>query len=409
MRDVDVAVIGGGAAGVAAMRSLADAGVDAILLEAQDRLGGRAQTVSVAGCPIDLGAGWLHSAQHNSWVGVAEARGFTVDRTLPAWRRQWRNLGFPPEDQAAAGRAYQAFEQRMRDSPPPSDRAADALAPGCEWNGYLDALSGYINGAGNAEVSITDYLAYDDAATETDWRVIEGYGTLVASHAAGLPVALATPVTAIDRSGTQLRIDTARGTLGAAQAIVTVSTNVLAAGAIRFDAALDPVLHAAACLPLGLADKLFFRVDGADDLDADAHLLGNPRESVTATYTLRPFGRPLIEAMFGGEGARMMEAEGLDGAAAFAVDELCHLLGTSWRQRLKLAAGSAWGRADHVLGSYSHALPGRADQRHVLATPVDPRLHFAGEACSPAEFSTAHGAYKTGVAAAQAVLAVQRG
>jgi monoamine oxidase len=405
MRDVEVAVIGGGAAGVAAMRTLADAGIDALLLEAQDRLGGRAHTVELGGCPVDLGAGWLHSAQHNPWVGVAEARGFTVDRTLPRWREQWRDLGFASEAQAAAGQAYAAFEQRMRDAPPASDRAADALDPGCEWNGYLDALSGYINGAGNAEVSITDYLAYDDAATKTDWRVVQGYGALVASHAAGLPVALATPVIAIDRGGTALRIETPRGTLRADQAIVTVSTNVLAVGNIRLDSGLDETLHAAACLPLGLADKLFLALDEPGEIDANAHLLGNPRESVTATYTLRPFGRPLVEAMFGGDGARMMEAEGLDGATAFAIDELCALLGSSWRQRLRLVAGSAWGRADHVLGSYSHALPGRAGQRRVLATPLDPRLRFAGEACSATEFSTAHGAYNTGVHAARAVIA----
>ncbi|TGX52426.1 FAD-dependent oxidoreductase [Sphingomonas gei] len=405
MNHVPVAIIGGGAAGVAAARTLADAGVDTLTLEASDRLGGRAHTIHIAGMPLDLGAGWLHSAEHNPWVGVAEASGFTVDRTLPRWREQWRALGFGKAEQAAAGAAFAAFVERMRADPPVSDRAADALLPRCEWNGYLDALSGYINGAGNAEVSIADYLAYDDAATETDWRVAEGYGALVAAHGARLRVSLATPVTAVDGSGTRLRIETRGGTVEADAAIVTVSTNVLARGAIRFDAALDPVLHAAAQLPLGLADKLFFALDGDDEIDADAHLLGNPREAITATYTLRPMGRPVIEAMFGGEGARSMEAEGLDGAAAFALDELCALLGSAWRKRLRLLAGSAWGRDDFILGSYSHALPSAAAARGTLATPVDPRIRFAGEACSPNNFSTAHGAYLTGVDAARALLA----
>ncbi|MDT8757564.1 FAD-dependent oxidoreductase [Sphingomonas psychrotolerans] len=404
MNHVEVAVIGGGAAGIAAARTLNDAGVETLILEASNRLGGRAHTIHIDRVPLDLGAGWLHSAQHNPWVAVAEASGFTVDRTLPRWREQWRELGFSKAEQQAAGAAFESFVERMRADPPPTDRAADALLPGCEWNGYLDALSGYINGAGNAEVSITDYLAYDDAATNTDWRVREGYGTLVAAHGAGLRMALATPVTAIHGSAARLRIDTPGGTIEADAAIITVSTNVLASGVIRFDAALDPVLHAAARLPLGLADKLFLALDGAEDVPPNAHLLGNPREAITATYTLRPLGRPVIEAMFGGEGARAMEAEGLDGAAAFAIDELCALLGNDWRKRLRLIAGTAWGREDFIRGGYSHALPGEADARRMLTTPVDPRIHFAGEACSPDAFSTAHGAYQTGVDAARALM-----
>ena len=53
----------------------------------------------------------------------------------------------------------------------------------------------------------------------------------------------------------------------------------------------------------------------------------------------------------------------------------------------------------------SYARPGHADDRAVLAAPVDDRLFFAGEACSPNFFSTAHGAYMSGIAAAEAALA----
>lgn len=299
-----IAVIGGGAAGIAAARRLDRSGVEVLLLEASDRLGGRAHTVTRGGMALDLGAGWLHSAEHNGWVGLAAEHGFTVDRTLPNWREQWRELGFSPEERRAANAAYEALDRRMRADPPASDRAADAIEPGSRWKPYLDALSGFINGAPTGEVSIADWLAYDDAATETDWRVAEGYGTLVTAHAAGLRVAPATSVTAIDRTGTRLRIVTPRGNIETEAAIVTVSTNVLAGGAIDFGPGFDEVLHAAACLPLGLADKLFLALDGGEEIPANAHLLGNPHSAATGTYTLRPFDRPVVEVMFGGEGAR---------------------------------------------------------------------------------------------------------
>ncbi|RZM05043.1 MAG: FAD-dependent oxidoreductase, partial [Sphingomonas sp.] len=62
-----------------------------------------------------------------------------------------------------------------------------------------------------------------------------------------------------------------------------------------------------------------------------------------------------------------------------------------------------WRHVPHISGSYSHARVGQAGQRAVLAAPVDDRIFFAGEACHPHDFSTAHGAYETGVAAARAI------
>ncbi|WP_333572153.1 flavin monoamine oxidase family protein [Sphingomonas sp.] len=404
MQQFDVIVVGGGAAGIGAARTLSDAGKAVLLVEADTRLGGRARTEHVDGMTLDLGAGWLHSAEHNPWVEIAALHGFTLDRTLPRWRDQWREIGFSQAEQRDAGKAYDAFESRLRQDPPPGDRAGAALVPNSAWSVWIDTISGFVNGVDTAKLSIADYLAYEDAATETDWRVPAGYGALVGAQASGLRTALATPVTEIDRSGTRLKLQTPRGTLEAEQAIVTVSTDILARGDITMDGH-DEVLHAAAALPLGLADKLFLAIDqGADELEANAHLLGDPRNAITASYTLRPFGRPVIEAMFGGEGAREMAARGLQGAADFAIEELCALLGGKWRRRLRLLAGSAWSRETHIRGGYSHALPGRAAARRVLANPVDPRIRIAGEACSATEFSTVHGAYKTGVAAARALL-----
>lgn len=403
MRDsADIVVIGGGAAGVGALRTLAEAGKDALLLEAQDRLGGRAHTVHIAGMPIDMGAGWLHSAPKNPWVGIAEAHGFTVYRSPPCWGEQWRGLGATRDEQDALWAAFEDFMAAMH-HPPASDCAAELLRPDGEWNAALDALSGYINGAPLREMSVRDWQAYEDASVDINWRVEQGYGALVSSHAAWLPVVLGTPVTAIDASGKQLRIETPRGSITANAAIVTVSSNVLATGAIRLPGH-DAILHAASQLPLGLADKLFFTLEDAEDVDDNAHLLGNPRSAVTGTYTLKPFGRPLVECMLGGEGARAMEKEGLNGAADFAIGELVALLGSDWRRKLRFVAGSAWGRETHVLGGYSHARPGQHGARAVLRAGVDPRVRFAGEATSDGEFSTAHGAYNTGVAAAKALL-----
>ena len=119
--------------------------------------------------------------------------------------------------------------------------------------------------------------------------------------------------------------------------------------------------------------------------------------------TSGPFGRPVVECFLGGLLARELEAAGAAAAVDFVRGELGALLGARFAGGLRPLAVTAWGREPTILGSYSHALPGAADARAVLAAPVSPRLAFAGEACSPHDFSTAHGAWASGVAAADFV------
>lgn len=404
-RVIDVAIVGAGAAGVGAAETLSGSGLSVRLLEASDRVGGRAWTLETKAGALDLGCGWLHSADRNPWVSVAESTGFAVDRSPTSWGEQWRDLGFPPAEQKAARAAFEAWDRAIREDAPLSDRAADALPADGAWNGYVEALSGYINGVGLQQLSIADYLAYDDAATDENWRLPDGYGTLVASYLSDVPLSLGCPVDAIEFTRDGVRLTTRRGTLEARTAIVAVPTGILSSEALRLPAEARDHVEAAAQLPLGLANKIFLSVDrdGAG-LDPDSHLIGDPRDAETGSYYLRPFGRAVIEGFFGGCGAAELEAEGLDGAAAFMIDQLAGLLGNEWRKRLKLAAGSAWGQLHWARGSYSHACPGHAGARATLARPVADRLFFAGEACSPTDFSTCHGALMTGRAAARAVL-----
>src|SRR5215212_777715 len=197
--DFDVVIAGGGAGGIGAARRVAAAGLSALLLEATSRLGGRAWTYNVAGLSLDLGCGWLHSADRNPWTRIAEASGFVVDRRESAWGIQYCDLGFSKTEQAAARQAFAAWSERLVTMPPASDRAVAALASGCEWNAYIQAMSGFINGAGLERISVADYTADDAASTGCNWRVPAGYGTLIA---ASMPLTVAfrlsTPAESID-------------------------------------------------------------------------------------------------------------------------------------------------------------------------------------------------------------------
>lgn len=408
--EIDVAVVGAGAAGLAAARRLAERRPDltVLVLESQDRPGGRAHTVEPPDldAPLDLGCGWLHGAERNPWLPIVEGLGLTVDRTPAPWAGQYRDLGFPPEDRRAYREAAAAFEaRRAAAEADPVDRPLGALLePGGPWNGRLDAGSTYYSGAGLAEISVHDAARY--RVRGSDWRVVEGYGHAVTRFGAGLPVALGTPVTRVDHGGAGgVRLETPRGTLRARAAAVTVSTGVLAAEAIRFDPPLHDKVEAARSVPMGLANKVFLRLAAPDEFPKDGHLIGDPRSARTGAYHLRPFGRPVIEGYFGGALARDLEEAGDAEAEAFALDELCALLGSGFRRRAGLLVRTRWGREAYVRGSYAYARPGAADRRAALAAPVGGRLFFAGEATSPDAFTTARGAYESGRRAADEVLA----
>ncbi|HXN88695.1 MAG TPA: FAD-dependent oxidoreductase, partial [Methylocella sp.] len=102
--------------------------------------------------------------------------------------------------------------------------------------------------------------------------------------------------------------------------------------------------------------------------------------------------------------AHELEAAGPSAFFDFAVAELVELFGSGIRARLRPLVETGWGRDPFARGSYSYALPGHADARATLATPLDGRVFFAGEACSPHDFTTAHGAYLTGIEAADEVV-----
>jgi monoamine oxidase len=407
--DTEVAIIGGGAAGIAAGRRLAKAAIECLVIEARPRLGGRAWTVTDdAGNALDLGCGWLHSADRNPWTRVAEAQGRTIDRSVPPWQKPALTIGFSAEEQAALSKARNEFLQRLEiiGRKSPDVPASDAFDPNSRWNGMIDAFGTYFSGAEFEYVSALDFDNYAD--TEINWRIREGYGTTIAAHGKSLPTVLDCPVLQIDHSGRRLKIETAKGTIFADQAIIALPSAIIAEKEFLFTPSLPAKTEAASGLPLGLADKLFLSLTDAEEFEPDSRLYGRTDRSATASYGLRPLGRPLIEVYFGGHFAKELEAGGESAFADYAIAELVHLLGTDFRKRVRPVRMHCWGTDPFALGSYSYAKPGKADCRTTLAAPVDGRLFFAGEACSENDFSTAHGGYRTGVAAADQAIAARK-
>src|SRR3981189_2424243 len=206
--EVDVAIIGaGGAAGLGAARALEHSGLSTIVLEARERVGGRAHTIMAApDITFDLGCGWRHSADRNSSRKIAERLNFESDKTRPPWREQSLDAGFPLKERADFIEALDAFYDRAEEAAK-SDRdsaASSYLEPGNRWNPMIDAISTYVNGCELDRVSILDMDAYEDSGI--NWRVGRGFGALMAAYSAPCPLTFDCNVTRIDHSGPRLRI-----------------------------------------------------------------------------------------------------------------------------------------------------------------------------------------------------------
>ena len=403
----DVVVVGAGAAGVAAGRRLMEAGLDIVVVEARDRLGGRAHTVApVPDMPVDVGCEWLHSAERNPWVGVARALGFAIDETLPNWgaRVSW-HFGEAAQDDWMAAR--EAFDERCEAAAREEhDRAeSELLEPGGKWNALIGAISTWANGTELERVSVKDHARYENSML--NWRVLKGYGALISAAGATLPVRLGTMVERIDHRGKTITIATSRGDISARAVIVTIPTNLLARETIRFLPALPDKIAAAAGLPLGIADKMYFAIEGpAEDLPRDRHLVGKIDRVATGGYHVRIHGWPVIEAYFGGtlatelEQARARRAWPISPSASWSgLLGSAHQAAAQAHRPFGLGARSARQRLLFLRA------PRPCRRPPDLVEPVDERIFFAGEACSVNFFGTAHAAYISAVAAAERAIA----
>jgi len=408
MNGCDIVVIGAGAAGLAATRTLVQRGLSAICVEARDRIGGRAWTDSETfGVPFDRGCAWLHSGDINPWRPIATALGFTVIEQKQVWQGRLGDRWLGESENADWDRVIAARLAAIAAAGASGRDVAASTVPAERemWNPVAEAVVSWYTSADSDQVSTLDIFNAND--TNVDWPIVEGYGALVARYGEGLPVSLATPATRIAWGDRAVAVETVKGMMQARAAVIAVPTNVLASGAIRFDPPL-PIAKQDAIhnIPLGNAEKIIFQVEG-DPFGMQPGTFGIARGDVsyTAGYHFYPFERPLVIGFLGGSCARDLAAAGEEAMIDFGIGELVQMLGGDVRRHIVKQAVTKWADDPFIRGGYSAARPGHAHRRADLAAPLDGKLFFAGEACSIDAYATCHGAYLTGVAAAKAAAA----
>jgi monoamine oxidase len=406
---IEVAIVGAGAAGIAAARRIVAAGRKCVLLEAASSVGGRCLTDGgMFGVPFDRGARWLHSPETNPVAKLATQSGLDLYPAPPGQRvrigRRYARESEMEDLLAALARANIAITDAARKA---DTACAQALPKDLgEWRATVEFMLGpFAFGRDLADVSTVDFARSAERDVNAFCR--QGVGTLVARLAGGLPVRLATPVTRIAWSGRAgIALETAAGNLTARMAIVTASTGVLSAGGIAFAPELPPRQRdAIARLRLGSRDHIALELPGNPlGLRTDELVFEKSSGVRTAALLGNLAGSTLCTVDVGGRFGRELAAQGEDAMVAFALDWLAGFYGSDVKRALGRSHATRWDAEPWVLGAASVAVPGGQSARRVLMEPLAGRLWFAGEAVHERLFGTVGGAWDSGERAADAVL-----
>src|ERR1700712_2060048 len=233
----------------------------------------------------------------------------------------------------------------------------------------------------------------------------QGLGTLIGKLAEQIPISLSTPVSRITWTGRDVWVETPAGRIAARAAIVTVSTDVLAAGNIKFTPDLPKRnLDAAANLRLGSYDRIALQLPGNPlGLSRDDMIIEQSNSAQTALLFANIGGSSLCSVEVAGAFGRNLSAQGEPAMVDFAIEWLTKLFGSEAVAAVEKSSATRWNAAPFALGAMWAAAPGNQPSRKILAEPVG-SIFLAGEATHETLWGTVDGAWESGERAAEAAL-----
>jgi monoamine oxidase len=422
-----VVVVGAGVAGLACARALADTGRKVIVLEGRDRIGGRVVTSRVwPDAPCDLGASWIQGTRGNPIAHLAEEWGIETKRSAPDEATVFRADGHRLTE--AESERVEALVKEVlagvKSAQSAHDDDGDGLALGPVVERLLDeaapdattrrdveqALIATIEHEFAADMADLSLLYYDAAPGKGGANVVfpGGYDQIPARLAKGLDVRLGQTVVAIEHDAEGVVVRTKGAAFEADRVVVTLPLGVLKKGSVAFRPELpEPKRRAIERLGMGLLDKVWLRFPRTfrrkDDRDLVGYV-GKTRGVWAESFDFQAvLGQPVLLCFQAGSVARA--AEGMSDAAivASAMSWIRAAHGTDVPDPVAHQV-TRWAADPFTFGSYSYMAKGStpADVK-ALAAPIGARVFFAGEATAARDPATVHGAYATGLRAAEEI------
>ncbi|XP_022759403.1 probable polyamine oxidase 4 isoform X1 [Durio zibethinus] len=426
-----VIVIGGGISGLAAARMLSDASFKVILLESRNRLGGRIHTDYSFGCPVDMGASWLHGVcNENPLAPLICSLGLTLYRTsgdnsvlydhdLESYTLfDMDGCKVPQEMVVEVGDVFKRIlkeTEKVRDENTEDMSVLQAIAivldrhPELRQEGlayevmqwYICRMEAWF--AADADMISLKLWDQEHVLSGGHGLMVQGYDPIIKALAKDIDVRLNHRVKKISTGCNKVAIDVENGMSFMADAvIVTVPLGILKANLIQFEPKL-PEWKVAAISDIGVGseNKIALRFDTVFWPNVELFGVVAPT-SYSCGYFLnlhKATGHPVLVYMAAGRFAYDLEKFSDEYAANFVTLQLKKMFPEATEPVQYLV--SRWGTDPDSLGCYSYDVVGMAgDLYEKLRAPLG-NIFFGGEAVSVEHQGSVHGAYSAGVMAAQ--------
>lgn len=405
LHDYDAVIVGAGAAGLAAAKTLKNAGRSFIVLEARNRRGGRAYTEATSlGVPFDQGAHWLHNAHLNPFMAIAKRLGRELRASSVSDIRFF-------EDGTKIAAGYTDFEKGATKverrlglrSLWRGDFAATDLDLSDPWQRAAADVAAFSMAVDLDEMSVDDFASLEAG---DDYVVSGGFGRLVVDNSRDIDVRYDHVVKRISW-GAHGRVEVAGdfGGLSAGACIITVPSPVLAATGIAFDPILpDHKINAFRDLSGGHFMKVGMRLtrplEGLPEYTFD---IAKARRGQAVAFHFdqkMPIATMIVSGRHAADLAGLAKRDLFD----LAQSELSRVAGRQVAQGVSAATSHDWSADPFARGAYSVRRIGADTARRDYAETIADKLYFAGEAAGRGLTVTVAGAHVSGIEAARQVI-----
>lgn len=420
-----VVVVGAGISGLTAARELHRRGIDVMVLEAADRIGGRTMSETTAlGSTVDLGGQWI-GHDHHRLTALADELGLTRYRMhtgpMPGLINRSRRLSAVSPAVLVAAAALAGVEvmsrtgvpQRWNDTtveswlrrvPGRTARRLLEVLAAVSWTADLDRHSVYAMArmirqqGGVLTMLSTEGGAQDSLLVEGMMGLAEGLASEL-----GRRIRLGHKVVSIVCDDTGVTVRTTAGEVRAAEVIVTVPAPL--AGSIDYQPPLPPeragladdTYMGSVYKAIAVYDRPFWRQGKGGELI----VLDGPGSGVFDTSP--PGGPGHLCVLIGGPAARELDALSADARRNAVLEPLIGQIGpevlqpVSWHEK-------SWHTDEYVGGGYT-ALPVAGTLHGLLPLPSTAvgNLHWAGTETAADHPGYIEGAIESGLRVAQEV------
>ena len=412
----EVIIVGAGIAGISAAKILEKNNISNIVIEANNQLGGRAKKAKESfGNWFDLGCSYLHEGDINPLKSIAESLNvpinyensdiFSIEKT----KYLQRNKPFLSNKNDLLKKFYDQFLKKLNFYKyKVDDNSLSSCLNKCDpyYHILFDNLTG-LNGIEANLVSAVDFASVNDGK---DFIIESGLANLIHKWARGINSILNNPVTQINWEKDYIEIYTQSKKYICKSVLLTVSNGILQNQDINFIPQLPNYkIQAIHNLPMGILNKIgvLFKKGTFKENDIGWYVattdMNDIDKSQIISFEIRKREKEHMIFFFGGK--KGYDVENFpDKYYKIITTFIKNQFGNHIENNIVKIIHTSWGKDPFTKGSYSFALPGHSSEREFLRKSLEKKVYFAGEATIKNYYGTCHGAYISGVYAANEII-----